>query len=571
VKTRTLAASALAGVLMLGGLPASALASPPTTPKGAGAQRAATLAAVPPRYRNQVLNWRHCTPDADDPATKRLECALMTVPRDWYNPNAFVDLRIAVSRLRPEQGAAQGSIIGNPGGPGGPGLGMPLLFNERPALAANFELVGFDPRGTGSSTNVTCDGGPNPGVVDARDRDRAVLDLVAHASKVYGEYCHVLSGKLMDFITTEQTVQDIDLLRALLGRDKINFVGYSGGSWMGAYYATYFPGHTGRFVLDSNTQFTAPWIKTFEWQPLGFERRFREDFAIWAARYDAQLHLGTTAGAVRGFYEKLRADFKRKPVELDLGFLKLLFDQNVIDAEIVQNVYSKHEFPTLAEDFGILRKLWDDSQAGGTAAAQTRLTKLPASRQASLVAAVRRAQRPVAPLSPDAFQATFTGIVCNDTLSPRGQAYGDRRSAELGAKYPIVGWSLNQNACLYWDRPSVHMPTPTGAGLPPVLMVQSKHDPATPYEGALAAHKAFAGSRLLTVNNEGDHGQYINGNECVDTLVEKFLTTGEAPAADTACEGTGIPAPPGPTVRAVRPGPLKRVAAYTAAIPRQRG
>ena len=111
--------------------------------------------------------------------------------------------------------------------------------------------------------------------------------------------------------------------------------------------------------------------------------------------------------------------------------------------------------------------------------------------------------------------------------------------------FRIVGWSLNQSPCNYWDRPATSLPTPTGRGVPPVLMVQSQRDPATPVEGARRAHARFAGSRMLTVTNEGDHGVYVGaGNRCVDRQVDAFFLTGALPAArDTTCPGTGIPAP----------------------------
>jgi pimeloyl-ACP methyl ester carboxylesterase len=525
---------------------------------------AASSPQVPVRYAAQKLDWVPCAPDSDDPVVKRAQCAFMTVPRDWNAPGAGVDLKIAVSRLRPESSEPLGSVIGNPGGPGGPGLGMPLLLHERPALAEKMELVGFDPRGTGASTNVTCAGALAPNTIDPRDRRREVLNLVAKTAKLYGEYCHVRSGTLIDYITTEQTVKDIDLLRALLGRTKINFLGYSGGSWMGAYYATYFPKNTGNFILDSNTQFTGNWDATFTLQPLGFERRFRQDFAAWAAKYDGVLHLGTSAEAVRQFYEKLRRDFAAKPVDLASPFGTVEIDQNMIDSIITGTMYNKAGFGDLAQTLVEFRGLWDTANSAGPAAAQARFDALPAARRQAVTRSLQRVKS-VRPLSADAFESTFTAITCNDTPTHRGQAYWDKLSGDLGRKYPLVGWSLNQNPCAYWARPNVRLQHPTGKGAPTTLMLQSVHDPATPYEGAVTAHHGFAGSRLVTVLNEGDHGQYINGNACVDAIGDAFLITGKAPASDTSCEGVPIPAPSGsPTIAAVgRLSPLERVAHYT--------
>ena len=87
---------------------------------------------------------------------------------------------------------------------------------------------------------------------------------------------------------------------------------------------------------------------------------------------------------------------------------------------------------------------------------------------------------------------------------------------------------------------------PTGKGLPTTLMVQSVHDPATNISLATSAHHRYAGSRLITVTNEGDHGIYGGVNKCADRLVNAFLTTGKAPSKDQTCRGEGIPAPTAP-------------------------
>ena len=106
---------------------------------------------------------------------------------------------------------------------------------------------------------------------------------------------------------------------------------------------------------------------------------------------------------------------------------------------------------------------------------------------------------------------------------------------------------MNENPCYYWNRPNLTMPQPTGKGLPTTLMVQSEHYPATSYSLAVSAHTRYAGSRLVTVTREGDHGIYGGVNKCADTIVNTFLTTGKAPAKDVTCVGEGNPALSAPT------------------------
>jgi len=517
------------------------------------------------KYLDQKPHWYLC----GEPEMRTF-CAKITVPRDWANQYSGNDLQIAVSKVAPAKGKPSRVVFGNPGGPGGAGLGMaPYLASQAP-LAKDHLAVGFDPRGTGGSSNVSCDGTPGY-TMDARDRDPANRDLIAEASAMAQTYCDRQSRGLLPYITTAQTVQDMDLIRQLLGYDKIDYLGYSGGTWLGAYYQTYFPEHVGRFVLDSNTDFTKTWLDTFVSQPQAFERRFREDFAPWAAKYDDQLHLGSSPGAVIRLYERLRRTLKERPATEEFldGAVNVTYDENVLDQMVSGDMYSKLDFHSLAADLLFLTDLSAAQAKGGPRAAQRRVDALSPARQQELV---RRAGREAVGLrmlgADDAEDATFTAITCNDTVWPQGREYGEQLAARLGPHFPLVGWTMTQNPCFYWDRPNLTMPTPTGKGLPTTLMVQSVHDPATSYSLAASAHSRYAGSRLLTVTGEGDHGVYGGVNRCADRIVNMFLTTGVAPAKDVSCAGEGIPAP-----ETEEPGfddgsgaPLRKIAGFTKAI-----
>ncbi|HWD82240.1 MAG TPA: alpha/beta hydrolase, partial [Kribbella sp.] len=478
-----------------------------------------------------------------------------------------------VSKVAPAKGKPSRVVFGNPGGPGGAGLGMaPYLASQAP-LAKDFLAVGFDPRGTGGSTNVSCDGAPGY-TMDARDRDLGTRDLITEASELAQPYCDRQSRGLLPYITTAQTVQDMDLIRQLLGYDKMDYVGYSGGTWLGAYYQTYFPTHVGRFVLDSNTDFTGTWLDTFAAQPQAFERRFREDFATWAAKYDDDLHLGSTPGAVVRRYERLRRSLKAQPATEEFldGAVKVTYDENTLDLMVTGDMYSKLDFHSLAADLRFLQDLSATQEKGGPRAAQRRVDALPAARQQQLVARAHRAPIGLRMLgddnSDDAENATFTAITCNDSPWPQGREYGEQLAARLGPHYPLVGWTMTENPCFYWNRPNLTMPAPTGKGLPTTLMVQSVHDPATNYGLAVEAHNQYAGSRLLTVTGEGDHGVYGGVNKCADRIVNTFLTTGVAPAEDASCKGEGIPAP-GPDVPELDEttgAPLQKIAGFTKAV-----
>jgi hypothetical protein len=243
-------------------------------------------------------------------------------------------------------------------------------------------------------------------------------------------------------------------------------------------------------------------------------------------------------------------------------------------------MYTKIDFYSLAIDLAFLRDLSAAQSKGGPRAAQRKVDALSLSRQHELV---RRASRDTVGLRPfgqivgdDAEGATFTAVTCNDTPWPQGREYGDQMAGRLGPKYPLLGWGVNENPCYYWDRPNLTMPKPTGKGLPTTLMVQSVHDPATNYSLAVSAHKQYAGSRLLTVTREGDHGIYGGVNKCADKIINTFLTTGKAPAKDVSCVGEGIPAPSAPVPGEYEAGaeaqgygdstPLRRIAGFTKAV-----
>ncbi|MGH9002872.1 MAG: alpha/beta fold hydrolase, partial [Acidimicrobiia bacterium] len=418
-------------------LAVSALAVPPVRAVGTQDTVAGTAA-----YADQQIDWKPCfdadaRPEELPEGGEALECGSFQVPRDWAAPDAGVDLTIAVSRLRPPVGDPGRSLLTNPGGPGGPGRTMPLVFlqKHRAAVLANFEIIGIDVRGTGDSTNVTCGNQSNTGgSLDPRDRRPTNLDLILDAADFVARVCQDASGELDPYITTEQTVRDLDLLRQLLGRQRIDWVGYSGGTWMGAYYATYFPERVDRFVLDANAEFTATFQQAFANQALGFQRRFDIDFLPYVATHAGYFGLGDTPVAVRGAYEELRARLAAEPLEVGDGVAVYAPD---LDFLIAGALYTTSRFQGAAEDIRTLR-----DAAAGNAAPVDDGTQL---RRQALVDHVRQARAlartgGTLPLAPDASQATFNAITCNDTPWQGDRSALVAESQRQGEAYPLLGW-----------------------------------------------------------------------------------------------------------------------------------
>ncbi|MER7013033.1 alpha/beta hydrolase [Saccharopolyspora sp. NPDC000359] len=495
------------------------------TAQPALAQPTAPTFEVPAKFAEQRIQWAPCfdgeLPPELPPGSERLECGTFTAPMDWHDPDNGKEVSLAVSRLSPEGGPAGRALFTNPGGPGGAGLNFPLamLGNGRPELTANFDIYGIDVRGTGASDTVSCGSleppEPQP---DPRDRDPQNIEALLGMARDFAEACQQHSGEFGRYVTTEQTVADLDLLRQVERHDKINWYGVSGGTWLGAYLATYFPGSVDKVVLDSNTEFTADWQQVFSWQPRSFERRLREDLLPWLAAHDANYHLGTTPEQVQATVDKLRAQLKENPLPGPDG---VPIDHLALDSMILPAMYSKYTFPALGDTLVQLRA----SNAGDP-----------------VVAALRDRSTPLVADPQDSMLATLYSIKCNDTPFRGTPESVVEESGIEGEKYPFYGYYTISQPCVFWDRPQVDLPQPTGEGLPPVLMLQSENDPATALEGAQLAHQGFAGSRMITVRNEGDHGVYGMGNACVDDAVAAYLLDGVVPE-DTTCEGLPMPEP----------------------------
>jgi len=527
-------ALALAGPLLLSVTPASAAPVGTTRPVTLEQAQAEFEHRTPERYQDQELVWAPCTSAQLGGWLNSLgtnyECAQVAVPQDWNDPEAGDPLQVTISREPRTGPRPERTIITNPGGPGGAGLSMAMLGSSVPALA-DTEVIGLDVRGTGASSGLECGddmltaGGTT--LPDVRDRSPEALAAAADTMEAAADAC--ADDPLKDVVNTQQTVYDIDLVRDALDRETIDWVGYSGGTWLGTQYANHLPGRVGRFVLDSTVDATAGYEEVFSYQPMAFQRRFEQDFAPWAASGNSVYGLGSTGEEVVATYERLRAGLVERPLGIPGIFA---VDGNLVDTVILQAMYGKAQFSSLAQMMSVLQFV--ESLRGDSA-------PVPAETTAAVAAAVQQISPELAS-SAGKQQATFYATTCNDSQWNTDQQYWDDYGTTEGEKYPLAGYSKSSQACAYWDRTDLELPELDGSDLPPLLIVQSRNDPATAFEGALKTHEALGSSVLITVEDEGDHGIYgLGGNSCVDDVVGEFLTTGAAPEDDVTCEGVGLP------------------------------
>lgn len=268
-------------------------------------------------------SWGPC-PAGAFPAPD-LQCTTLQVPLDYRNPDGR-KIDISVSRLpskNPEK--RRGVLLTNPGGPGGEGLDYPQLlklFKLPQSVLDEYDLIGFDPRGVGHSTPVTCDLTPEQLAVGNLPYAKGPADVAKQAklAKTEAKQCaDAATGSMLPYLTTANTARDMDRIRAALGESTVSYLGASYGTYLGAVYTTRFPEHSDRFVLDSNLGPGGYDIDAMRGFGRGMEDRF-PDFAKFAAAHP-EYRLGTTPAQVTAKFHELAARLDRDPVEGITGSL----------------------------------------------------------------------------------------------------------------------------------------------------------------------------------------------------------------------------------------------------------
>jgi pimeloyl-ACP methyl ester carboxylesterase len=437
-----------------------------------------------------------------------------------------------------------------------------LLFPEslarsKPQLR-QYDLLGFDPRGFGASTRVRCWVDQKkldklPKVADRRVRNRATHRVEVAEAKLFGEACSAnpRSGDVSArYINTQQTVWDLDFLRRLMERNKarsypkLNYIGYSYGTWLGAWYADTFPANVGKFILDSNMQWTTSMYANQTLDSKSFQRRRDKMFFPYVARHHRDFGLGKTTSKVKKKYESIRKGLAKQAAK-DLKKGKAVaFGPEDLDYVVSSLLYSNELFPAagyITELAGDFAKKPSSSKYRKALAKRVKapMTKAPF--------VVQRSSKKVAGSALTDISDGLAGTIvrCNDSRTPGNIKSLLKRADSDAKKYRFTGYLNTVPLCAYWKfKPQTR--TIDLAGLSSsnkMLMFQSEGDPATAYEGALAAHRRTASRTVLvSVDNEGQHGLYIDGpSRCVDTIGDRFLFTTWKPTADTRCTTSPLP------------------------------
>ena len=474
---------------------------PPSPEAGSTEAPSDDLAA----YYGQQLAWRSCR-EGD-------LCATLTVPLDYQHPDDdTLDLAVL---LVPAAGDRIGSLVVNPGGPGAPGTDYAASADAvfRPPIRDAYDIVGLDPRGTGSSDPIDCLSDDELDAYVAEDPDPDTPDEIADYlawTDAIGAGCVQRSGDLAAHVSTVEAARDMDVLRSALGQSELDYFGASYGTALGATYAELFPDRVGRFVLDGALD---PEVGSREiglGQAKGFETELREYVQYCIDQHDCLLGDSVDAGVAR--VQDFLAQVEDEPLDTDLG--RPLAIGNAVYGVILP-LYSRDSWPYLTQALeqafdgdGTTLLRFSDIYAG-----RARSGYLDNSLEANY--AINCLDDPTS-YTPDQIEAVLPDF--------------ERVAPTFGA---ALAWSLA--AC---DGVRVtateRSPQIDAKGAAPIVVVGTTRDPATPYDWAVALADQLDSGVLVSRDGDG-HTGYNSGNACVDGAVEDYLVRGTVPQDGLSC------------------------------------
>ncbi|CNF84655.1 Tripeptidyl-peptidase B Serine peptidase MEROPS family S33 [Mycobacterium tuberculosis] len=453
---------------------------------------------------------------------KGLQCASLRVPLDHARPGGE-QITLALTRAPHTAATSQGAVLLNRGGPGAHGRDLPAFFTRSlpKRVAAAYDWIGFDPRGVGASRpELICDPGyQDPGRARADTVPANPAEELAWTARArsYAGDCARKYGEILPHMGTADSARDLEAIRRALGQRKISYFGYSYGTYLGAVYATMYPGHVHRMVLDSVVRPSGVWYQDNLDQNVAFEKRIRAYFA-WIARHHGVYGLGDTEGEVSAAYARVRAALESEPVDGKIG-------PSELDDLFLADGYADYAWPEHARALSAFAVRHD-------------------------AAPLRKAWKPPTRLDHNNY-TVYNAVQCRDAAWPRDWArwHADsRRLYRAGNRFETWSNTWYNAPCAFWP---VHGgPAPRVAGpssLPPILLVQGTDDAATPYPGALEMHRRLPASRLLVEVGGHNHGVSLSGDDCVDGQVAGYLRSGKLPAdrpgPDAKCQAGPAPEP----------------------------
>ncbi|MCE9621883.1 MAG: alpha/beta hydrolase [Actinomycetia bacterium] len=432
----------------------------------------------------------------------------LTVPLDYDDPNGEQITLFVVRHLAADPAQRIGTLLVNPGGPGYGGSGLAYsadgIYGQ--ALLDRFDIVGWDPRGTGSSEPaVDCvdDYDHFFGLDSSPDTNAERQDLI-DAGTEFGDACEAENADLLPHLSTADSARDMDSIREALGEETISYFGFSYGSELGATWATMFPDTVRAVVLDGAIDPTVGYLEQNIQQAAGFEATFDVFLAQCSADSSCAFHNG---GDAEGAFDELSADIDAHPITVDADRTKVT--QGVLFTAVAQAMYDQSYWPRLELALADLQdgdgratlELYDDyfGYLGGEWGNE--------------------------------LEAYFA-INCLDDPGSTGPDDLLSHEAEFAAAAPRLGrgWMAELLFCSVWPVPAAPPIEITGAGAGQIVVMGTTGDPATPLQSTRNMAKALEDGRLVVV--EADQHTGYGVNSCGDNTVDNYLVDPSAPLDD---------------------------------------
>lgn len=459
------------------------------------------------------INWSDCG--------RGFECGTLQVPVDYSKPNGATLSLALVRQPATDKAHRIGSLLVNPGGPGASGVDFVRAWTAVLSrdIRARFDIVGFDPRGIGQSTPIVCHDNLQALVAaDPIPTTQAAWDNLAKQQQIFNAACAKKYGDILPFLGTKNVARDMDQMRAALGDDKLNYLGYSYGTVIGQVYADMFPTKIRSMVLDGAVDLSlGPDDKTLT-QIGGFELALN-NFAADCRAKGCQL---TKRGDPIAVIEQLIAKVKEAPIPARFG------DRPAGPGEtflaLITPLYSKASWLTLALEV--------DTALNGDATLLIRIADQYLDRQNDGSYS-------------NSLEANIAVNCIDDGPSSLPTRFSDfpAVAATFAKVSPHFGPAVATGlSCVGWAAPADRLHPTSADGAPPIVVVDTTGDPATPYAWGVNVSKQMKSAVLLTFNGDG-HTAYASGDSCIADAVNTYLLELKPPARGTEC-GSKVVTPP---------------------------
>lgn len=464
-------------------------------------------------FYNQDIEWGAC----EDSGTINSECTTITVPLDYDNPDGET-IEIAVLKAKATE-EAKGSLFVNPGGPGASGqdVAATASFYFTEELRANYDIIGFDPRGVGDSAPVDCLPDDELGIMldkSYEDTDEGEAEAIADTKDIVAA-CEETSGELLEFVSTIDAAKDMDVMRAALGEAKLDYFGFSYGTHLGGQYADLFPENVGHMVLDGAVDPAISSLDQSYFQAVGFEQALDAYIEYCLAEEDCPLE-GDSPEEAKAYLQELITSTADEPIETAIE--DRVVNPGIFYTGIATTLYAEETWPYLTQaldmvvnqDDGTLILTFNDLMIG-------RDTYSGA-------------------FSDNSLEARWA-INCIDYPADIDEEAIAESDARLHEDAPTFApyFEGGDTFCGEWPYTADEVPGPFIAeGSNDILVIGTDGDPATPYQSSVNLAEQLDNGVLLTWEGEG-HTAYGTAGPCIEDAVDNYFINDEVPEDGLTC------------------------------------